>query len=70
MTNEQQEVLTRLKQSDDILINVDPVAAVLGCHPQDVRNKAQNGELGFKVWIVGNRVQIVRSSFLRWIEVM
>ena len=48
---------------------VDPVAALLGCNPQDVRDKAQNGELDFKTWIVGNCVRIVRSSFLRWIEV-
>lgn len=69
MTAEQKRVLSELKTSDEILINVDQVAALLGCNPQDVRDKAQNGELDFKTWIVGNRVRIVRSSFLRWIEV-
>ena len=69
MTVDQKRVLDELKSSEEILINVDPVAALLGCNPQDVRDKAQNGELDFKTWIVGNRVRIVRPSFLRWKEV-
>ena len=46
------------------------VCEVLECKAQSIRNQARNdaSKLGFPVVVIGNRVKIPKSAFLKYLE--
>ena len=61
--------ISEIRSSDKLFLIPSDVAPVLGCDPQNIRVAAQSRPelLGFPVSVVGNRVKIPRSPFLRFV---
>lgn len=60
--------LEEIKALDRPLLWAAEVAPLLGWDPQWIRVKARQGGLPFRTICHGSRTQIVRASFLEFIE--
>lgn len=61
--------LEEIRAADRPLLWAAEVAPLLGWDPQWIRIKAREGDLPFRTVCHGTRVQIVRQSFLEFMEV-
>ena len=70
MTNSQLEALNRIKEMDKLFLNVDEIAPVLECNPQDIRGQARARPelLGFPVIVYCSRIKIPRLPFIQFVE--
>lgn len=69
MNLKQQQAVTELINSDELLVDAKAVAPVLGSDPQIVRAAAREGSIGFPVICYGSKVLIPRVPFLRYLGI-
>ena len=64
--------LQEMMKSDKLLLNADDISDVIQSNPQGIRNQARIDPkaLGFPVCVIGARVKIPRTPFLRWLGVI
>ena len=62
--------LEELKARDDVCINANDAAKVIGCNPQAIRITAREHpeRLGFPLVVLGKRVYIPRVPFINFVE--
>lgn len=64
--------LKDIETMDTDIIRIDDAAAVIGCHPQSLREmiKDEPRSVGFNTCRVGRNIYIPRLAFLRWMGAM
>ena len=67
VNSRQSDALMQLISSNELLIDAEDAAPILGSDPQTIRAAAQEGTIGFPTICYGSRVMIPRVPFLRFL---